>query len=185
MQHAIELVCHSATPPHKVRSVAVGMKRTPDGFLFLAYAVEPADTLLLPDHPWGARSRLWESTCFELFLKTQAGGYCELNFAPTFAWYAQSFSSWRRGKPLDLPTPPHLVDCRVDDRRPGYPGRYELDVVLSPALLENVSKLSLTAVIEETDGTISYWALAHPPGDKPDFHHPACFVLELPPPSAA
>jgi hypothetical protein len=35
-------------------------------------------------------------------------------------------------------------------------------------------------VIEERNGRKSYWALAHPPGE-PDFHHPACFALELPP----
>ena len=40
--------------------------------------------------------------------------------------------------------------------------------------------MGLCAVIEEKDGTKSYWALAHPPGDKPDFHDPACFALELP-----
>jgi hypothetical protein len=34
-------------------------------------------------------------------------------------------------------------------------------------------------VIEEVDGGLSYWALAHPPG-KPDFHDPNCFALELP-----
>jgi hypothetical protein len=36
--------------------------------------------------------------------------------------------------------------------------------------------LGLSAVLEEQDGTKSYWALAHPPGGKPDFHHPDCFV---------
>ena len=35
-----------------------------------------------------------------------------------------------------------------------------------------------TAVIEEADGTKSYWALAHP-SDKPDFHHPDSFALDL------
>ena len=39
-------------------------------------------------------------------------------------------------------------------------------------------------VIEELDGTKSYWALAHPPG-KPDFHHPDCFALTLAAPGAA
>jgi hypothetical protein len=38
--------------------------------------------------------------------------------------------------------------------------------------------MALSAVIEATDGTLSYWALAHP-SDKPDFHHPDSFVLEL------
>ncbi len=38
--------------------------------------------------------------------------------------------------------------------------------------------VSLAAVIEEDQGPISYWALAHPPGD-PNFHHPDCFVARL------
>jgi hypothetical protein len=40
-------------------------------------------------------------------------------------------------------------------------------------------ELGLSAVLEEKDGTKSYWALAHPPGDKPDFHHPDCFAARL------
>lgn len=42
-------------------------------------------------------------------------------------------------------------------------------------------RVGLCAVIEETDGTKSYWALRHPPG-PPDFHHPDCFALTLGPP---
>ena len=41
--------------------------------------------------------------------------------------------------------------------------------------------LAFSAVIEETGGTKSYWALTHPPG-KPDFHHPTCFTATLPAP---
>ena len=37
---------------------------------------------------------------------------------------------------------------------------------------------AVSAVIEETDGTRSFWSLAHPPG-KPDFHHRDSFALEL------
>ena len=39
-------------------------------------------------------------------------------------------------------------------------------------------QLGLSAVLEEVDGTKSYWALTHP-GDKPDFHHPDCFAAKL------
>jgi hypothetical protein len=39
-------------------------------------------------------------------------------------------------------------------------------------------RLGLSAVIEETSGHKSYWALAHPPG-RPDFHHSDCFVYEF------
>ena len=35
------------------------------------------------------------------------------------------------------------------------------------------------AVIEEKDGTKSYWALAHP-SPEPDFHNPGCFAARLP-----
>ena len=41
-----------------------------------------------------------------------------------------------------------------------------------------------TVVIEEADGTKSFWAMAHP-ANAPDFHDPACFVLELPAAMAA
>ena len=39
--------------------------------------------------------------------------------------------------------------------------------------------LGLSAVLEEKDGTKSYWALAHA-ADKPDFHDAGCFVARLP-----
>ncbi len=42
--------------------------------------------------------------------------------------------------------------------------------------------LGLSAVIQEVDGTKSYWALAHAPG-PPDFHNPDCFIATLPAPS--
>ena len=40
-------------------------------------------------------------------------------------------------------------------------------------------ELGLSAVLEEKDGTKSYWALAHPT-EKPDFHAAGCFVARLP-----
>lgn len=40
--------------------------------------------------------------------------------------------------------------------------------------------VGLSAVIESTEGEISYWALAHRPG-RADFHHPDCFVFVLAP----
>jgi hypothetical protein len=39
-------------------------------------------------------------------------------------------------------------------------------------------ELGLSAVLEENDGTKSYWALAHA-ADKPDFHAPGCFAARL------
>jgi len=39
-------------------------------------------------------------------------------------------------------------------------------------------ELALSAVLEDADGALGYWALAHP-GVKPDFHHDAGFALSL------
>lgn len=44
--------------------------------------------------------------------------------------------------------------------------------------------LGLSAVIEENDGAVSYWALKHPPG-PPDFHDANTFILEWEPHVAA
>jgi hypothetical protein len=54
---------------------------------------------------------------------------------------------------------------------------------LPPNELDSMASIALSAVIEEADGTKSYWALRHPPG-PPDFHHPDCFALNLGAPDA-
>jgi hypothetical protein len=40
--------------------------------------------------------------------------------------------------------------------------------------------LNLSAVIERRNGSRSYWALAHPKSNRPDFHTRDCFVAKLP-----
>ena len=174
------LVAHPQHGPKSVRSLEVSLWS--GSRIMLRYAAEPAGALLLPDHGFGRVDGLWRRTCFELFVKPSGGGaYREFNFAPLGGWNAYSFSDWRKGMtPLEAAEPPHLVDGRLDDRRHLFPGRYELDVVLGGELVPTGGgKLSLTAVIEEEGGTLSYWALAHPPG-PPNFHHPACFTATLP-----
>jgi hypothetical protein len=44
--------------------------------------------------------------------------------------------------------------------------------------------VALSAVVEERDGTLSYWARRHPPG-RPDFHHAEAFADRLEPPRGA
>jgi hypothetical protein len=60
-------------------------------------------------------------------------------------------------------------------------GEFELEahVNLATALDgRGVWHVGLAAVVEETNGCLSYWALTHPPG-KPDFHHRDSFALAL------
>lgn len=121
---------------------------------------------------------LWRGTCFEVFVRTEAGdGYCELNFSPSTQWAAYWFDGYREGmREAGIEVAPH-IQTSAD------PERLEVRVVANLAgveLLANAPwRLGLSAVIEEASGAKSYWALAHAPG-KPDFHHPDCFALELP-----
>jgi hypothetical protein len=177
----LDLKPHPSSRPAEVRSVTATIGRAPLGALILGYAVEPARSLLLADHGHERRDGLWRSTCFELFVRLKHGGYREFNFAPVSAWNAYAFTDWRTGMtPLRMQSAPHVVDSRLDDRSTSFPEHYGLDVVLQPEVLAQGDELSITAVIEETNGIRSYWALAHPPG-APNFHHPACFTMELPP----
>lgn len=117
---------------------------------------------------------LWRTTCFELFVKPADGeGYFEFNFSPSTAWAAYRFDGYRT-EMADLPLAPPRIEAIED----GVQVRLDLG-----GLPGNGWLAGITAVIEETDGTKSYWALRHPPG-KPDFHHPDCFALELPAASA-
>jgi hypothetical protein len=179
---SFSLSSHRDTPALSVASVEVELRFAPENMLMLVYRVSPAETLKLPNHPAGPTDGLWQHTCFEIFARERgAPAYRELNFAPWFGWAAYAFTHRRAGMtPLDLAHPPHLVDSRIGDGSHLYPAIYEFDVVLDRRVLpDGPASLALSAVIEETDGTKSYWALRHPPG-PPDFHHPDCFALDLP-----
>lgn len=104
-----------------------------------------------------------------------AGGeaYGEINLSPSSQWAAYRFSGYRQGMtPID-PLPPPLIEMRLTDRG------LVLEATLEALPFDGDWRLGVSAVIEAADGSISYWALAHPEG-KPDFHHPDCFALECP-----
>jgi hypothetical protein len=174
------LVPHPEMQPLSVRSVEVEASRVGGGVM-LKYVVEPADDLILRDFQAERRDNLWRGTCFELFVRPPSGGYVEFNFAPLFAWNAYSFADWRMGRrAFQLEEAPRMADSRIDGRKESFPGRHALDVILGPEIARlSPATASIAAVIEEEGGTMSYWALAHPPG-PPNFHHPDCFVASLP-----
>ncbi|MDO1558613.1 DOMON-like domain-containing protein [Brevundimonas sp. 2R-24] len=112
---------------------------------------------------------LWRHTCFEAFVRTP-DGYREFNLSPSGHWASYRFDGYRSGMALA----DEIVDIL------GLNGAGDM-VALEAAidLPSGADRLGLSAVIEDVDGGISYWALAHP-SDKPDFHHPDSFILELP-----
>jgi len=166
----LHLVCHPDTPARSVQSVEVAVQYH-SGRWLLGFEVVGDTPLVSPRAAPARTDGLWRTTCFELFVGTAGEGYAEYNFSPSTQWAAYAFTRYREGM-TPLPIDPPLIE-------PVEKGiRVTLDF---PVAAIGQVRLGLSAVIEEQDGTKSWWALAHPPG-KPDFHHPACFALELPAP---
>ena len=122
---------------------------------------------------------LWRTTCLECFVRRLDGGYYEWNLSPSSRWAAYRFDAYREGMADIEHTPAPAVSSR------SKPDMFELDAELRLDGLaglppEGPWRAGLTAVLEDVDGRVSYWALAHGPG-KPDFHHPDSFALDLPP----
>jgi hypothetical protein len=121
---------------------------------------------------------LWRHTCFEAFVRApSAAGYYELNFAPSTQWAAYRFTGYRSGRSVarEIATP----RLKVQSDAKSFKLEATLDLENLPDIQSKSGwRLGLSAVIEEADGRMSYWALAHPPG-KPDFHHDDCFAHKL------
>ena len=121
---------------------------------------------------------LWSHTCFEAFIKAPgAPGYYELNFAPSRQWAVYRFDAYRQG--LSSPSLDALPEISVR----GFADRLEVDAAVRLHDLIGLQgaprlRVGLSAVVEEENGTLSYWALKHVQG-KADFHCPDGFVLEL------
>jgi hypothetical protein len=168
------LLAHPSTPPVAISNVSANVLSYTAEELVIEYSVIADGTLLLPPETEPDRAdELWQTTCFELFLRSEAGKYAEFNFSPSFAWAAYSFEKYRDGmKNLALSFDPEIGISPSQSH-------FFLCVEL-PNIGAEYQIMGLTAVIEEVDGTKSYWALAHP-DSPPDFHHPDCFALALPP----
>lgn len=174
MSILVRLVPHPDFPPRAVEAIEVvaDIRR---GASVLQYRVSGEPPLIPASAAPERTDGLWQRTCFELFVKPEGGeGYFEFNFSPSTQWAAYRFDGYRAGmadQPLAVPAIAPIEDgVRVQVDLAGLP--------------EAAWRLAITAVIEEADGTKSYWSAAHPAG-KPDFHDPACFALQLPAPSGA
>jgi len=180
------LKCHVETPTRAVSGIEVSVALTQAGEIALGYILRgELDRLLIstPRTPC-RRDGLWRHTCFESFIAVEnSAAYLEFNFSPSGEWAAYAFRAYRNGGPIES-----------DDLDPQIVVRREADTLELSAVirLDRLSaipsdatiRLGLSAVVQELDGSVSYWALKHPPG-KPDFHHPDNFILEIKPPVVA
>ena len=176
----LNLVPHPETPPSEPfklwvnvdHSGAFGATATTNIWFCIG---APADRFVIPEpleEPQRAEN-LWEATCFEAFLRIPGmDSYQEWNFAPSGEWAAYDFTSHREGRTESDVAAPYI---RIEDNLTWW----ALGATISVDA-DAVWALGLSAILEERDGTKSYWALAHAPGDKPDFHDAACFAAHLP-----
>jgi len=175
---------HPASICSAVKRIEVDVAHQLAHSLVLTYVVTgKISDLAMPPAAAAARTEeLWRHTCFEAFVRSPSGAaYYEINFSPSTQWAAYKFSGYRREMRLaaEINAPRIVVEAAAD--RYILQASLELDEALRPAGGGRGAmwRLGLSAVIEETGGRQSYWALAHPPG-RPDFHHSDCFALEVP-----
>jgi hypothetical protein len=172
---------HPDSPCAAVARIDVEVWRPRPGALVLCYVVTGETSgLRMPPAAASARADgLWRHTCLEAFVRASPDtGYYELNFSPSTQWAAYGFGGYRSGMRVarEIGAPRFEVDSSPES----YRLRVSLDLVRLPGLPSGGAwRVGLSAVIEETGGRQSYWALAHPPG-RADFHHLDCFALELP-----
>lgn len=172
------LTCHPATVCTAVRSIQVEVQRT-EGTLELQYRAEGEfEHVLVPDVAASRRTHeLWQHTCFEAFVRSaSAEAYIELNFSPSGEWAIYRFTGYRQSMTAVESPPPRISIHRED-------GLLRLDAVIDLEALHELPpggtlELALSAVIEDSNRRLSYWALAHP-SPMPDFHHAGGFVMRL------
>jgi len=179
MRHALKIHPESRCAAALVLEVLV--MRPQPGRLDIRYLVSgDVHALRMPPVTGSTRvDGLWQHTCFEAFVRAPPhGAYFEFNFSPSLQWAAYRFGGYRSARSdADLIRAPQL-EGRADST--SYELKVLLDLPQTSDLPSDVPwQLGLSAVIEETSGDKSYWALAHPSA-QPDFHHPDSFALELP-----
>jgi hypothetical protein len=90
----------------------------------------------------------------------EAASYLEFNLSASGEWAAYRFDGYREG----MTNTDASVEIAFTIDSQGFTLEAKID-----AELPNPAHVGLTAVIEEADGQIRYWATGFAPG-KPDFH---------------
>ena len=178
----LTLTPHPDTPCDAVQRIDVQATRPRARGLALTYRVigdiDGVRWPVMAEEKAGRRAdELWRHTCLEAFVSAGVG-YYEFNLSPSGQWAVYRFNGYRRGMTSAAGAELYTLEAVRNDG--GFELSAELDLDgLSHLLPAQPWRLGLSAVIEELNGRMSYWALAHAPG-KPDFHHPDAFALDLP-----
>jgi len=186
---AVHLHCHPATPcalplQATVRLALAGavVGQAAGAGLLLCYQLCGAVSGLQVPAPTtpGAADGLWQATCFEVFMALPGeAAYREFNFSPSGQWAAYRFCAERvRDTAAEAKQPPFepLIDVRQSADTLTLQAWIPLSAMPAPA---HTLQLGLSAVLQERNGALSYWALQHPSA-RPDFHHRSGLSLAWP-----
>lgn len=175
-----QLIRHPHAPSHALQSVTASAERTAEGRLALSYSLMGDLSRLRVPAPRPARIgwKLWRHTCCEVFVRARsATSYHELNFSPSGEWAGYAFPRYREGGTLDDESLNPQIAVAAQNDRLDLSALVDLGR-LSPQYARAPLALGLAVIAEDDNGSLSYWALRHAPG-QPDFHRAESFALEL------
>ena len=182
------LLPHPTTPAPPGCRLLARWSWSEQGGLLLDYRlVASRRVLIIP--PRAAPTRvdgLWHHTCCEAFIGLRGEtGYREFNFSPSGQWALYAFADYRAPQaPPVVADPAAVPSCHCQRRRHLWHLRAQVPAALMPEVTSGRDwDLGLTAVGEDAEGRLSYWALCHP-APTPDFHHPGGRRLALTEPLA-
>jgi len=116
---------------------------------------------------------LWKTTCLECFCLLEDGkSYIELNFSPKGYWHIYYFDDYRQPSQT-LKNVVCISDLVINKKDDGC--RLQVEVHLNGISIKDIG---FTAVIEDSNKEISYWALQHA-SNNPDFHKSETFTNSI------
>ena len=171
------LQCHDHHPAKQIDGIEIFAELGPSGNIWLRYHIDgQLNALSLPDPAEPERmDNLWHTTCCELFIRIPGeDAYGEYNLSPSSRWAAYQFSDFRKdAADMEIPDDPEIhLDASETHLA------LEAEFTLPDRFVGQTLAASFSVIIEETDGTKSFWAVTHPAGE-PEFHHRDCFSVTL------
>lgn len=158
--------------------VEAKLERDGDQLLFSGVLGGEMSHLIIPKTKEGERRYdLWDHTCFELFiLKKGSEDYIEFNFAPSGDWNCFYISSYRENEGEYMEMKGVEIQSGVSPNQLQITARFSLEELpyLTSTDLNEELLVGFTAVVEDVDKSINYWALSHH-GETPDFHDAKSF----------
>ena len=175
----LKLQCHPAAPPGVPLALSVAVSVTSIGLQLVYTVAGDCTALRIPpaaEVP-GPADGLWRHTCLEAFVAVDGDpGYREFNFSPSGQWAIYSFARERVRTPLEVEaaTQPSM-HVHLSSEQLTLTAHLPWNAL---PLRGSALCMGLSAVMEDANGQLSYWALQHP-CPQPDFHHPAGRALRL------